>query len=178
MKDISRILTTVGILTTETIEDKFSTVARAVSKYLDSQSEGILYEVEVAKALANLRNDRKSNLTEGDIQRLTKPRINTHYDSLGVKSMQIQEAIEFTLGTLGANTVLEVNYQHAKVARPQKIDNRLILFKQDDKLSQYIQSRLSGPVQTKVVYSFSAPDSILTVRNDSVSQRAFETMKS
>jgi len=92
MKNITDLLVEEGIRRCVVRENKIRIVAEAVSKFLDTSSEGILYELEVANALANLR-ERGFSLTETETRQLSKPAKNSHYGEFRVNFTSLREAI-------------------------------------------------------------------------------------
>ena len=170
MSNVSKVLVREGIRKADCLEDKLTAVARAVSKHIDTIPEGILYEVEVAKALEELRKKKPGYLTQSDAMYLSKPAQNNCYERFGVKSFSLRDAIIFGLQELDSTKPIEVRYEGDKQGTMQQFSHRVILYKEDEKLKQYIRSRAS--LYPKVVYTFAVPDGLATVREGSLRLRA------
>lgn len=161
MTSVSDFLIEVGIATANTLDERLSTIAKAVSSYLNAMSEGVIWEIEVVNALNELQEQGFRNLRPSDSGRLSKPPINHFYNTFGVKHLPLRDAL---LLSLQDSQPIEVRYEAKRPAKtPQKFDSRIILYKDDEKLRRYIQSKAS--LYPKVVYSFDVPDQLVTIRN-------------
>ena len=169
MIDISKVLVREGIRKAECLDDKLNIVARAVSQHIDTIPEGILYEIEVAKALAELKQRKGRYLSQSNVDNLSKPAVNSFYAQFGIKSLQLGDAIVFGLQDLDPTKPIEVHYTQSKPAETmQQFGFKVLFYKDEEKLKQYVRSRAS--LYPKVVYNFAVPEGIATVR-DGIRQR-------
>jgi hypothetical protein len=171
MSDISKVLVREGIIKADCLDDKLTAVARAVSQHIDTIPEGILYEIEVARALGELYKKGQGSLRQSDADCLAKPAKNNYYGQFGVKSLSLRDAIVAVLQELDPTKPVEVRYEESKPqGTMQQYSFKVVLYKDDEKLRQYIRSRAS--LYPKVVYTFAVPEGIATVRNGIMQRNA------
>ncbi|GEM_PF-3722892 len=163
MSDIQESLVREGIEKADCLDDKLSIVAKAVSRSIDASAEGILYEIEVLRALKQLRSLRVGHLNETDPIYLAKPSKNRYYTQFGVKTIGLKDAIIFAMQEADIKKQVEVCYEGDKKRKNQQFCFKIIMYKDYEKLRQYIRSRTSS--YRKIVYTFAVPDELATVRN-------------
>jgi hypothetical protein len=154
---ISEFLIDEGISKAKALDEKLIVVAKAVGRYIDIAAESLVYELEVARAIEDLRTRKIGSLNESDHLRLSKPARNSHYHKFGVQSITLRDAIALTLR--GMQPIRPFEMRYGRGSDGQTLSNRVILYKEDEKLKQHIYSRLS--VSPIVLYSFQAPETLL-----------------
>jgi len=169
MSDIQKSLVREGIEKAGCLDDKLSIVARAVSRSIDATPEGILYEIEVLRALEQLRSSGVGHLRESDPLYLAKPSENRYYTQFGVKTAKLKDAIIFAMQEADPQKQIEVRYEGDRQGTTQQFCFKIIMYRDDEKLRQYIQSRTS--LYPKVVYNFAVPDGLATIR-EGIRQRS------
>jgi hypothetical protein len=164
MVNIADILLEEGLSKAESLGDRLFVVAKSVGRCVDLIPDGILYEVEITRALAELRKKQVGFLTETDVKNLSKPARNHNYQQFGVISISLRDAIAHTLQEMNPTRPFEVRYQSNDLETSyQQFSFRVLFYKEDEKLKQYILSRAS--IYPKIVYAFAVPDTITTIRD-------------
>jgi hypothetical protein len=163
MSNISTVLVNEGIQEADSLDSKLVVVAKSVSEYINMLSESILYELEVVKALESIRQTKNGFLNETDVKNLSKPARNKYYPDYGVKSITLRNAIAYSLKDQHSDNELEIRVVGSPQGSMQQFSSKVLLYKDDQKLKDYICSRTSpSPI---VIYNFEIPPEMVGTKN-------------